>query len=356
MNYGGGLTRAPGYFLALWCLEYAVRLWRDDDKKAFWPATILLALTVSCHIERARFLVVAAFLVWLVFNHSPRGFLKFGAWLCIGIALCAPWWATCLARFGLEPFQASFASGSIEPNVAAQLYTALNSELFPPIVTMLALLGFLVYRREMPFVGLWFVAITALELRSTRAFITAPIALGAALMIGKIRASQIRFAVAGVLACWLSFQSTLTFAQSPLSQSQRAAMVWVRQNTAPDSTFLVLPWSGNTGWFDDRALEWFPSIARRASPLTVQGSEWLSPPGTFARLIERYIEVARARSWPSALQIAQRGNPRFDYVWLSSTDDLSTKENSAREKQLRADPRWEIAFQNVGATVFKRAD
>jgi len=49
-------------------------------------------------------------------------------------------------------------------------------------------------------------------------------------------------------------------------------MQWVRQNTPPDSRFLVL--TGTTSVSCDSVLEWFPALTGRKSLYTVQGTEW----------------------------------------------------------------------------------
>jgi len=61
----------------------------------------------------------------------------------------------------------------------------------------------------------------------------------------------------------------------PLENSARTAMRWVKQNTQPDSTFLVL--DNSSSWETDKTAEWFPALTDRVSLMTIQGKEWLSP-------------------------------------------------------------------------------
>ena len=77
-----------------------------------------------------------------------------------------------------------------------------------------------------------------------------------------------------------------------LAQSERQAMEWARNSTAPDSRFTII-----TGdhWASDRTSEWFPVLADRTSAATVQGYEWL-PNGAYGKQVDSYRALQKCAS------------------------------------------------------------
>lgn len=57
-----------------------------------------------------------------------------------------------------------------------------------------------------------------------------------------------------------------------LKKPEIQAMEWVKENTDPDSQFVVI--NSSESWIIDRNSEWFPALAQRKSIATVQGKEW----------------------------------------------------------------------------------
>lgn len=359
---GGGLTRAPGLFFALWGVERAILFWRDGDKGAFWGAVVLLALCLATHLERAHFLVVSLFLVWLAYNRSWRGLASVFA--CIGAALLLtiPWWGLCLARFGTAPFLAAYASGSRDWVGSSRWVTASGGE-YQPLLVWFSLLGMLIYWRRLPFLWLWFAVIVITEVRSGRNFIGAPESLAASAMFFRIRPPQksetgpapiaaiwmlTRASLAALCGTWLLYQSFFAATHSAtLPPAQRAAMRWCQNNTPPNARFLVVPAHRGRHWAEELGGEWFPALAARAAPLTVQASEWLPHRG-FARQQRRYNVLAWASSW-AAFQRAVDVEPgtHSNYVFIPHTRlDI--------EKGVRADPQWELVFANQGAHIYAR--
>jgi len=358
---GGGLTRAPGFFLALWGVERAILFWRDGHKRAFWSAAVLLALCLATHLERARFFTVALFLVWLVYNRSWRGLAS--VFTCIGAALLfsSPWWGLCLARFGTAPFLASYASGGRDWVGAPRWITVYGAE-YQPLLVWFSLLGMLIYWRRLPFLWLWFGVIVMTEVRSGRSFISAPESLAAAAMFFRVGAPQgsetatastrarmlTRVAFAALFATWLGYESLYTATHSMvLPRSQRAAMRWCRDHTSPEARFLVIPAYWGRHWAEDLEGEWFPALTGRAAPLTVQASEWL-PNGGFARQQRRHNVLALTRNW-AAIQRAVDVEPgvSYNYVFVPQT-------RPQIEKGVRADPHWKLVFANEGAHIYTR--
>jgi len=359
---GGGLTRAPGLFFALWGVERGVLFWRDGDKRAFWGAAVLLALCIITHLERAHFLALALLVVWLAYNRSWRGLTSVLA--CIGAALLltSPWWGLCLARFGTAPFLASYASGSRDwIGTGEPRWRIASGAEYQPLLLWFSLLGMAVYWRRLPFLWLWFGAIVLTEVRSGRNFIGAPEALAATAMFYRIRPPErseksagpaalwtlTRAALAVLLALWLSYQGIFGATHlDALPASDRAAMSWCRQHTPADARFVVVPVRARQTWFADWESEWFPALANRTSPLTVQGSEWL-PNRTFARVQRQYFNVWLAPTWKQSQLALMAGGVRFDYIFFPRT-------RPSIEAELRADSGWKIVHTSKKVLVFAR--
>jgi hypothetical protein len=64
-----------------------------------------------------------------------------------------------------------------------------------------------------------------------------------------------------------------TLSGEHLSEPEKVAMQWIEQNTPESGNFLVI--TGDQIAFCDPINEWFPSLTKRRSLTTVQGSEWL---------------------------------------------------------------------------------
>ena len=359
---GGGLTRAPGFFLALWGVERAVVFWRDGDKRAFWGATVLLALCLATHLERARFFAIALLVVWLAYNRSWRGLARVFACIGAAVLLCSPWWGLCLARFGSAPFLAAYNSGSRDWVGPPRWMTAYGAE-YKPLLVWFSLLGMLIYWRRLPFLWLWFGVIVMTEVRSGRSFISAPESLATAAMFFRVGASQgnttgpappralwmlTRASLALIFAIRLGYEGIYGATHcTVLSRSPRAAMLWCRDHTSPEARFLVIPTYKGRHWAEELGGEWFPALTGRAAPLTVQASEWLPNRG-FARQQRRYNVLAWASNW-AEFQRAVDVEPgvSYNYIFVPRT-------RSDIEAGVRADPRWKLVFANQGADIYAR--
>ncbi len=368
MVMGGGITRAPGLFFALWGVERAIRLWRDGEQKARWGLLILLALCLATHLERARFLLIAMMLVWLFYNRSRRGFVQGVVCVVGAIALTCPWWGTCLLRFGLAPFAASSASAGRDFGNVFPWRNGLGGEYLPMLIVP-ALAGFWIYRRQIPFLWVWYGVIWALEVRSGSNFIGAPVALGASASLVRVKPAVLRTSLGTVLVAWLFLQSGVTtYNYRFLSPATRKAMAWCAQSTPQDARFLVVPSGKNAHWWDDVEGEWFPALAHRAVPLTVQGTEWL-PRGTFALQQKNHDTVLQPhgaehiQDWPQMQRALDGLNIRCDWVFFPKAETAPSQtpqdavSKAAREQvqnQLLADSHWRVAFQNADVFIFTR--
>lgn len=137
---------------------------------------------------------------------------------------------------------------------------------------------------------------------------------------------------------------------TPLSTDERAAMAWVSENTPLGSRFFVAP---QIGWAVDRTQEWFPVLARRASPVTVQGTEWL-PGGAFNRARDNH-ERAMLCANDAAIclgPLQDSVGTTFTHVYLPRSGKLHCCRSLA--SSLRERPEWQVVFDGPGALIFER--
>lgn len=339
---GGGVTRAPALCFAFGAIESGLRLWKRGETKALGPCAIFLALALLTHLERAHFAVLTLGLVWICFGRTRKSALQLAAILILSLVLSAPWWATCLLRFGLAPFQAALDAGAISQNWAFDFW---SGEPVFPWLHLVALVGIvLCFKRRQPFLPLWLLLILIFEARSLRSFSVVPVALLAALTLS-FWSEKGRFGrvLPVICAFWLLLGAIFTVSNPPrLSRHQRAAMIWANQNTPSGARFLVIP---KNEWATDLSGEWFPTFANRASVATVQGSEWW-PNGEFQRRVF-WHRVLRNQKTVSKIEIwAQKNGARFDWIFCDAHSDLN--------RELSASNRWKMKFRNAQIAIFRR--
>lgn len=315
---GGGIARAPGLLFAFVAIEAALRLWRDNETRKWWPLVFFLALALATHLERARFALVAVGLIWLFYGRTPRGAAQLAGAILGAIFLTAPWWGLCLARFGLEPFLAASRSagsgwqgGVWWQALWASATLGLSGEAILPLFHLVGGIGLLwcAWRRQW-LLPLWFVLILLLDVRSARVFVVAPLALGAGILLAQ--SPRWRVPVMGVLTAWLCLLSVLVQLKMPgLTKDDLAGIAWAKRNTPTNARFLVL--SGQQ-WAMDAPGEWFPALSERVAVLTVQGAEWL-PDDEFGQRWKRHDAVRKAQSWRQIETLAARNKLEFDWIW-----------------------------------------
>lgn len=137
---------------------------------------------------------------------------------------------------------------------------------------------------------------------------------------------------------------------TPLSQEEREAMRWMSENTPIGSRVFVAP---QIGWAVDRTQEWFPVLARRASPVTVQGTEWM-PDGAFDRARDNH-QLAMLCANDAAIclpQLEEAVGTTFTHVYLPRSGRSHCCRSLA--SSLHERPEWRMVFDGPGALVFER--
>jgi hypothetical protein len=380
---GGGLTRSIGFFFAILAIWQAYRLYTRRSRLNLALTSVFGALACLSHLEMGMFVAFSVVLLFLVYGRTQSG-LRDSIIVGAGVLLLtSPWWGTVIARHGLGPFLNAGQTGSHSPITVLILLLNPNwgQEPFFPLFSALAFLGLfyaLVQRRS--FLPLWVAAGLLIDPRKFETEAMVPMAMLVAiaivdLLIPLVRErvsspSNIRFnrrimawgspLIVGILIMYGMFSSFATSAQGDigLSTSERQAMEWVRDSTAPDSRFIVI--SGDP-WALDRSGEWLPVLGNRVSASTVQGYEWL-PDKAYTKQIDANLALQNCITMAVGCvdDWSSEHNTSFDYVYIS------TREESKGGVYPRAaccgglaasfasDPDYALVIQNDGATIFER--
>jgi hypothetical protein len=108
-------------------------------------------------------------------------------------------------------------------------------------------------------------------------------------------------------------------AGSALSEPDRTAFNWIKENTPPGSRFLIL--TGESELFCDSVQEWFPALTKRVSITTIQGNEWL-PDKMFARSVALQNGVQSCMEGSSPLGCIEKYDLQFGYIYVKKQGTL----------------------------------
>jgi hypothetical protein len=377
---GGGLTRSPGFFFATLALWQVYELFTTGRRRHLLPAAAFSSLTVLTHMEMGWFLACSTglFLLW---HRSDRGNFASGAALAAAVvALTAPWWASVILRFGLDPFLSAAQTGGHSPVIFfAPLFLHFTDDALIPVAAVLAVLGTLASVRDRRYlVPVWLALIFILDPRKAATTSTLPLAMLASVGLVHVlwplmkqssgrRAPVWAYLAAGFMLIVYAPMSALLSSRSALSPlytlstGSRDAMAWVAANTNTGSRFLVVP---STSWAVDGIAEWFPVLAGRISITTVQGSEWLGKPvyegrkGSYEDLLDcTGADVSCIDAWSATARAD------YTHVYVSKGDAPFTDADGARKTpdccahllvSLRTDSRYVPIFENDDAVIFER--
>ena len=288
LSMGGGLTRSLGMLFMLLTLGYVYRVFAKNDTRSILGAVIFGGLTVLSHTEAPIYTIAIALLIWLTKSRSLKGILH-GILIALGVlVITAPWYGMVIYRHGIEPFLSISQTGA---HSFGAVFIALNINFLTeePYVGLLGALGILgiaaLAAKKDYFIPLMLPVIFLAQPRSGHVMGNIPLALAAGFLIAEIILPGLEKIQTGnkkliafllILTVYLFSNSMyygFTLAERHLSEPEKVAMQWIEQNTPEDSKFLVI--TGDQIAFCDPINEWFPSLAKRESLTTVQGSEWL---------------------------------------------------------------------------------
>lgn len=337
---GGGITRAPGFLLALLTVLLTIRAFRGGPRWTALLAGVGLGATALWHPQAAVFAGVSVVLLLPFTGVSPVTARRLAVILAVGAVIAVPWVAVVAAWHGLDVyFSAAGAGGTPIVGILSLLSSRSSAghlEILG-IATTVALALCAVRRFWLPVV--WAIVIVVVDSRAGQPYLALPAALAIAFALGDFHAVAVRVlgdrlrsvplarwtvpTVAALLFLGAFADSVVaqTTVDSPLRavpREHREAMAWIRAETDADARFLVV-----TGrhWSTDATAEWFPVLGRRVSVGTVQGYEWLGEEA-FDEQVERAQalppcvaadDVACVEAWFAEA-------PEIDYVLLADSD------------------------------------
>ncbi|HSG44119.1 MAG TPA: hypothetical protein VLA72_13265, partial [Anaerolineales bacterium] len=154
-----------------------------------------------------------------------------------------------------------------------------------------------------------------------------------------------------------AYQFGFQLSAATLYPHDEEAMYWVRDNTPPDSRFLVL--TGTTAVSCDSVMEWFPALTGRQSLFTVQGTEWTKGDQFGAFIQETYELQACYDAHPSCID-ELKDPSEYDFVYVSKTLQVSNCRFIDPQKtfpyfveNVRGDERYDVLYDTDAVMVYK---
>lgn len=379
---GGGLTRSPAFFLALLALYFIYRLYTQNRKRDILWVTLFSSLTILSHPETGLHTAASAVVFLLFFGRNKKGLLK--SLLVAGLILVvtAPWWGTILVHNGITPFIAAGKTGVYSVAGILQIFQSdITHEAGLQIIGALALIGLFWQLAERKyFVPVWALVIFFSEPRSAPLFLCPCVAIIASsalvgimqifnrktipsLAVGSEshplsgRVSQGFFILLSVF--WIISSMGTNFAllnTTTLTNSDKNAFDWIKNNTSNQSKFLVL--TGNAP-LNDPVSEWFPALTGRTSVATVQGHEW-DVKNSFEVLLSQSVNVQKciSQTFQCVEGWAEDNHTIFDYVYihnpvLQKDPQTGTLFSSALGDLSVSQGYTDLVYQNDAVSIYK---
>lgn len=330
---GGGLTRALGLVFLLPALTFTLRAFQNARRKDALLAALFCGLTILSHPQAAFLAFIGCAILWLFFGRSPGGARRAAAIGAGAALLSAPWWAGMILTHGWGIFSPLGSMGTWQDSLRAILTALITRATLLPFGMIFTLmgLGWAIWKRRFAllvwgflpyFIDLRSAAITAALMYSILAahgIIDALPALWRALP----RPQSLNFfnqralSISLLALTFYFFLETVFYAQVAytitLTPAMRQVAQWAKNNTPPESEFLLL--TGRADIMTDPLLEWFPALSGRRSASTLQGQEWVLRRGFTAR----WRELSALQTCRSAACVfnASRDIPlQYDYLVL----------------------------------------
>jgi hypothetical protein len=137
--------------------------------------------------------------------------------------------------------------------------------------------------------------------------------------------------------------------QSTLTKADLDAFVWAKENTPPESRF-VLVTQGLP--LNDASSEWFPALTERTSVATIFGYEWLNNGRFSARVVAFQMLQACAIQGSVCLnQWTLETGRDFSYVYVRKTRGATTGQTPLNV-YLSNSPEYHTVYETTGVVIF----
>ena len=384
---GGGLTRSPAYLLSILAWNISFSFIKTDSKKDLFFTIILAGLSGLCHIEICMITVIFILLTFL-YKDGFSKCIKYGViFLCGVFLIMTPYFYSIIQSHGVAPLKAALFSGEFDQwkSITRLLVGNISGEAFYTPLIIISLLGLGVCLQKKDYlIPLFVLAVVIFNPRSMDRSLVFPMSFLSGIGFNEIiypYFSKTKFQdtiyhlnevnkkvrismtwVGLILISYLIIRSAITsmaFLMIPgaslnhVSQDDRNAMFWVRDNTDKDEKFLIL--SKTTNWQTDYRSEWFPALADRKSITTVQGSEWLQD-RIFYHLQD--IHEAASKCISSNLKCLENLNSKYNlnYSMVYLSGKLSSEDGNITsypiEMEMRASSDYQLVYENDAVSIF----
>lgn len=340
---GGGVVAATGQFFGMWAAFCLYQLTRTQRRVYIVPSALAIAAAYLSQTQWGAFSVVTFLALYISSERSIKLTLSTLATAALALGLLAPWLYSVVQLHGVEPFvSVLFGAWTLHHPFGMLFQTSFTQE---PLLAVFAGLSFLSL-----FVGValdraglvvWTLLLMLLLPDAAASVSLVPLALCVALTLdylllmglSSFRQRERRGWLRGdwaVVAGYLSvamlflFPALSIYANSDLIGSplravpavELAAMRWVERETPPESVVLVV--TGRRAPTTDAVSDWFPIVAQRPSPSTIQGTVWFGENDVAAQL-ERYttLQACANQRVICIEQWALNNNASFTHVYLS---------------------------------------
>ncbi|HSM71291.1 MAG TPA: hypothetical protein VK851_07090 [Anaerolineales bacterium] len=375
---GGGLTRSMGQFFMLLGLWAIVRLYAENRCADIFLAGLFSGLAILSHPEAAVHIFISASILWLMLARNRRSFMSSLLFGLIVLTVSLLWWATVIRYHGVEPLLSATQTAGNALAIFHLLFLVFAEEPYVTFITVLAVIGiFHRFVRRDYLLLLWMIVPFLLSGRSATNLVIVPFAMLAAVGLGEVLLPALQASVKGdstpvagisqvernvtiyliLYLVFSAYQFGFQLSSASLLKSDLDAMRWVNENTPAESRFLVL--TGTTSVACDAVSEWFPAIAERHSPYTIQGQEW-SLSEKFKGFITQTVELQACVYDDITCLDEKSGLQGVDYVYLErrlsvNNCDLLDSGTEFRYflEQMQTDDRFESVYENDGSMVFK---
>lgn len=353
-----------------WDALYAGRSMRSAYLRAALGG-LALGLSVLTHLSYALFAILGILVLWL-FAPQSNGRTRLALSAVIfggGFLISAAWWGTVLARYGSTVLTNPARSHGNFEVVHALIVVGLRRMPFlfvqkligttytwTPTVLIGLIVGGLVYlilRRKWTLL-VWFLLVFLIIGEPDR-FLIIIGCIAAADLIGSIldlvsaqdsADNHTNFLIYVAAICILfavpiyNAFKTVNSDSPTLTGSLIEAANWIKGNTPPDSTYLLLD---NSNDLD----EWVPFLADRTPLVGSWGGEWVGNLTSLNDLSSKLDTCLSDQSFACIQELIAQKN--LQVTWL-----IALTNTPSLDIQISADPAWQTAFKNDQFIVFER--
>lgn len=370
---GGGISRSFYELFLILAIASGYQLYTKTEKqRKYLLLTILFnSLVVLSHPEAILHAGTIGALLAAFFARDRQKILNTVTVGAGVLALTSIWWLQVLIKHGVAPFIAAAQTGGhsifsfwgvLVPNYIEESQLTLY--------TVFAIVGiFWQIRKKDFFLIAWLITPFIIEPRSATAISAMPLAMLAGIGLSEIIIPTLGrqaaknannsdwthyFINSKLLRAFLlyiifislvnAFGFSLRLSQIVVSQPDREAMQWIKENTENDAKFIVL--TGSSEPYSDPVQEWFPALAERHSQNTIQGQEWILGK-EFARFHEGLNELQACTEVSCLDQWAGEFDREYDYIYIHAPSMLGLS--------LSYDQDFDLVYKTKTMSLYKKS-